>query len=300
MRLAQLEDKSGFVIGLWHKDRWLNFSLGMKIYGEVAEMRDRTQVETIQQLLSEGKFELPSLKEIESFIQVHNLSNLLALGKDAILKAPILHPPKIIALGRNYVLHAKEARLPVPKEPIIFEKASSSVTGPYDTVQIPREYGRIDHEAELAVVIGRRASKVSKREAFSYVAGYTIVQDITARDLQNADLAENNPWFRSKSFDTFTPMGPWLVLTDEIKPPINLKIECRVNGKVRQKANTRDLVFNIPTMIEFITRHITLEPGDVISTGTPEGIGAIKGGDTITTRVAGIGEMKNRVKYTTR
>jgi 2-keto-4-pentenoate hydratase/2-oxohepta-3-ene-1,7-dioic acid hydratase in catechol pathway len=300
MRLAQLEDKSGFVIGHWMGNRWLNFSLGMKIYGEVVEGCDRPRIETIQELLSEGKFELARLKEIESFIQAHNLSNLLALGKDATLKAPILHPPKIVALGRNYVLHAKEARLPVPKEPIIFQKASSSVTGPYDPVQIPREYGRIDHEAELAVVIGRRASKVSKKEAFRYVAGYTIVQDITARDLQNSDLAENNPWFRSKSFDTFTPMGPSLVLTDEIKPPINLAIECRVNGKLRQKANTRDLVFNIPTVMEFITKHITLEPGDVISTGTPEGIGEIKGGDTVTTRIAGIGEMKNRVRFTTR
>ncbi len=300
MRLAQFEDERGKLIGLWLGGRWVNFSAAMRIYSMVVERKEIVAIPTMDQMFQEGNFDLDSFRRVSNFVDKHKLAGHLNVSDKAVVKAPLSRPGKIIALGRNYVLHAKEARLPVPKEPIIFEKASSSVTGPYDTVQIPREYGRIDHEAELAVVIGRRASKVGKREAFGYVAGYTIVQDITARDLQNADLAENNPWFRSKSFDTFTPMGPWLVLTDEIKPPINLKIECMVNGKVRQKANTRDLVFNIPTVIEFITRHITLEPGDVISTGTPEGIGEIRGGDTITTRIAGLGEMKNSVRFTAR
>ncbi len=300
MRLAQFQNKSGFAIGLWQKNRWLNFSLGMKIYGELVEGHDERPVGTIQQLLCEAKFDLQRWKKVESFIQMHSLSQRLGIAKDAVLRAPVLRPPKIIALGRNYVLHAKEANLSVPEEPIIFAKAGSCVVGPTDVITIPREYGRIDHEAELALVIGRTATRVKRSEAFGYVAGYTVAQDITARDLQNADLAMTNPWFRSKSFDTFMPMGPWLVLRDEIRPPVHLKLECRVNGHIRQKASTRDMVFDIPTVIEFITRHITLEPGDVISTGTPEGISEIKGGDEIVTRIEKVGEMRNRVRFESR
>ncbi len=296
MKLAQLEDGGNKLIGLWLGGCWINLSAAMKIYSEAVERRDRPGVLTIDQLLQERKFDIALLKGVSDFVSAHKLAGYFAVSRSAAVKSPVSRPGKIVALGRNYVLHAKEASLPVPKEPIIFVKAGSSITGPFDPVVIPGEYGRVDHEAELGVVIGKQATRVRKRDAFRYVAGYTIVQDISARDLQNADLAENNPWFRSKSFDTFTPMGPCLVLTDEIKPPVNLMIECRVNGRVRQKANTREMVFDIPTVIEFITKHITLEPGDVISTGTPEGIGEIKPGDTITTRIAKIGEMKNKVR----
>lgn len=300
MRLAQFEDETGYFVGVWLKGRWVNFSVGMKVYAEVADREDQPFVGTILQLLSEDKFDIMRFKKVATFMLVHNLFHYLEVGREATLKAPIMKPPKVIALGRNYVLHAKEAKLPVPKEPIIFAKPGSCVIGPKDTVRIPREYGRMDHEAELAVVISSQARRVKKREAFQYIAGYTIAQDITARDLQNSDLALNNPWFRSKGFDTFMPLGPWLVLRDEITPPINLAIECKVNGRPRQKANTREMVFNIPTIMEFITKHITLEPGDVISTGTPEGIGEITPGDTITTRIDKIGEMKNKVRYATR
>ncbi len=300
MRIAQFKDSTGYIVGLRQKDKWLNLSLGIKMYSELAEGRDRPLIGKIKDLFAEDGFEIAWLKRVGMFIKRHDLSSMLRIGKEARYEAPILHPPKIIALGRNYVLHAKEAKLPIPKEPIIFEKASSSVTGPYDTIEITREYGRIDHEAELAVVIGKTARRVSKKDAFKFVAGYTVLQDITARDLQNADLAANNPWFRSKSFDSFTPMGPYLVLADEIKLPVHLGIECRVNGRVRQKANTKDMIFDIPTTIEFITRHITLEPGDVISTGTPEGIGEITDGDEIVTRIEKIGEMRNRVRFESR
>ncbi len=297
MRLAQFEDETGYFIGVWLKARWVNFTTGMKVYSEVVERTESVPVTTIQQLLSEQKFDILRFKKVATFMLVHSLIHYLEVGKESTLKAPILKPPKVIALGRNYVLHAKESKMPVPDEPIIFAKAGSCVIGPTDTVRIPREYGRMDHEAELAVIISKRARRVKKKEAFQYIAGYTIAQDITARDLQNADLALKNPWFRSKSFDTFMPMGPWMVLRDEITPPVNLTIECRVNGRPRQKANTKEMVFNIQTIIEFITRHITLEPGDVISTGTPEGIGEITSGDVITTRIEKIGEMKNRVRF---
>jgi 5-oxopent-3-ene-1,2,5-tricarboxylate decarboxylase/2-hydroxyhepta-2,4-diene-1,7-dioate isomerase len=136
---------------------------------------------------------------------------------------------------------------------------------------------------------------VRKKNAFDYVAGYTIVNDVTARDVQSSDLKKRHPWFRSKSFDTFTPMGPWLVTREEISAPGHLDLECRVNGKLRQKANTRDLVFGIPEIIQFVTRTITLEPGDVISTGTPAGIGPIADGDRVVCRIKKIGTLTNPV-----
>jgi 2-keto-4-pentenoate hydratase/2-oxohepta-3-ene-1,7-dioic acid hydratase in catechol pathway len=196
----------------------------------------------------------------------------------------------------NYALHAKEGKLAIPKEPILFAKAGSSVIGPGEPVLLPRGMGRMDHEVELAVVIGRRATHVRKKDALGYVAGYTIANDVTARDLQSKDIGKKLPWFRSKSFDTFTPLGPWIVTADEIGSPVHLSLECRVNAKLRQRANTRDLLFDIPTLIEFISRNITLEPGDIISTGTPQGIGPIKDGDTVICRVDKIGELSNPVR----
>jgi 2-keto-4-pentenoate hydratase/2-oxohepta-3-ene-1,7-dioic acid hydratase in catechol pathway len=154
----------------------------------------------------------------------------------------------------------------------------------------------MDHEVELAVIIGRRATAVKKKEALSYVAGYTILNDVTARELQTSDLEKKHPWFRSKSYDTFTPLGPWIVTADEIGAPIELRLECSVNGKVRQKSNTRNMVFDVLTQIEFISRLITLEPGDIISTGTPHGIGPIEDGDEVVCRIQNIGELRNPVR----
>ncbi|MGB5873987.1 MAG: fumarylacetoacetate hydrolase family protein, partial [Bacteroidota bacterium] len=220
----------------------------------------------------------------------------LRLGKDAVMKAPVLRPPKIVALGLNYVMHAKEGSFEVPKEPIVFVKAGSSVIGPNETVRIPRGMGRMDHEVELAVVIGKTATRVKKRSAYSYIAGYTICNDVTARSVQTKDIENRHPWFRSKSFDTFTPLGPWMLTADEIRPPVRLPLECRVNGRIRQKANTKDLVFDIPTIIEYVTKQITLEPGDIVSTGTPGGIGPIKHGDTMMCRIKHLGELRNPVR----
>ena len=149
---------------------------------------------------------------------------------------------------------------------------------------------------ELAVVIGRTAKGIRPDEALSYVAGYTVLNDVTAREMQAADLAKQEPWFRSKSFDTFGPMGPWMVTADEIKDPGRLQIECRVNGKLRQRSSTKHLVFPVPRVLAYISQRITLEPGDVVSTGTPEGIGPILPGDEVVCRIEKIGELRNPVR----
>ncbi len=213
-----------------------------------------------------------------------------------------IKPGKIIALGRNFAEHAKEQGAPVPAEPIIFEKANSSVIGPGQPVRYPffmkKEYGkeaRVDHEVELAIVIGKTASKVKARAAMEYVFGYTILNDMTARNIQAQDFKKNQPWFRSKSIDTFCPLGPWIVTKDEVRNANNLKLELRVNGVVKQKDSTGTFIFKIPEMLEYITKYLTLFPGDIISTGTPDGIRPVNPGDIMEAEIEGIGILRNRI-----
>jgi 2-keto-4-pentenoate hydratase/2-oxohepta-3-ene-1,7-dioic acid hydratase in catechol pathway len=296
MKVAQFEDTKGFCIGLFDNGRWINYSDAEAVYTSITQNVVVEPTTTILQLLEDGRFDPAEFKVVLEFLKKHKLGKQYFISKDAVMKAPILRPPKIVALGLNYALHAKEATAAVPKEPIIFMKAGSSVIGPGETILLPKGLGRMDHEVELAVVIGRRATTEKKKDAFDFVAGYTILNDVTARELQSSDLEKKHPWFRSKSFDTFTPLGPWIVTTDEIGAPIQLGLECRVNGKVRQKSNTKNMVFDVPTQIEFISRFITLEPGDILSTGTPHGIGPIEDGDEVLCRIQNIGELKNPVR----
>jgi 5-oxopent-3-ene-1,2,5-tricarboxylate decarboxylase/2-hydroxyhepta-2,4-diene-1,7-dioate isomerase len=296
MKLAQFEDADGLWIGAEKGGRWLNYSKAEALYFLLKRGVPVEPVRTLQSLIETGEFQVGEIGKVLEWAREAGFLRQVTLGRTAVLRAPILRPRKIVALGLNYVLHAREGSFDVPEEPVIFVKAGSSVIGPGEAIRIPRGLGRMDHEVELAVVVGRKATEVSKREAFRYVAGYTIVNDITARSLQTKDIKNRHPWFRSKSFDTFTPLGPWMVTADEIPRPVHLGLECRVNGTLRQKANTRDLVFNIPTIIESVSRYITLEPGDIISTGTPAGIGPVRQGDTVVCRIERIGELRNPVR----
>jgi 2-keto-4-pentenoate hydratase/2-oxohepta-3-ene-1,7-dioic acid hydratase in catechol pathway len=179
-----------------------------------------------------------------------------------------------VALGLNYADHATESGLPLPEQPIIFLKPPTAVIGHMDQIVYPAMSQRVDYEAELAVVIGKRARTVSSHEARRYILGYTCGNDVTARDLQQKD----GQWTRSKSFDTFCPLGPWIV-TD--LNPSRLAVTCRVNGQVRQVGNTADMVFKVWDLVSFISRVMTLEPGDVIMTGTPAGVGPLSPGDVV-------------------
>lgn len=297
MHVAQFEDRSGPLVGIRTGTKWINYGKAERVmyllrHGVVAAGTD-----TVEDLLLRGQFETDLFGEVLTFIRRAHLEKYVAVSPGARMTAPLRSPRKIIALGFNYALHAKEAVVAAPEEPIIFMKAGSSVIGPGETIRLPRGMGRMDHEVELAVVIGRKASGVSEKEAWACVAGYTICNDISARDVQTADLEKKHPWFRSKSFDTFTPLGPWIVTADELRPPVHVGLECRVNGKLRQKANTRDLIFGIAQIIAWVSRHITLFPGDVISTGTPSGIGPVTGGDVISCMIEGIGELRNPVRW---
>jgi 5-oxopent-3-ene-1,2,5-tricarboxylate decarboxylase/2-hydroxyhepta-2,4-diene-1,7-dioate isomerase len=297
MKIAQFRHEQGYAIGLEMDGRWIDYTKAASVHTLLVRGLGMLPRTTIEQLLSRGEFDEQQFHDVAAFVRKTSLQRHLQLPPSARLCAPLLRPGKIVALGLNYALHVKEGSFAVPKEPIIFVKAGSSVIGPGETVRLPRGMGRMDHEVELAVVIGRTAREVKKRHAWHAVAGYTICNDVTARSLQTADINNRYPWFRSKSFDTFTPLGPWIVTKEEIGIPVHLAIECRVNGKIRQKANTRALLFGIPAIIEFITRYITLDPGDIISTGTPEGIGPIRHGDTVACRIEHIGELRNPVRY---
>ena len=199
-----------------------------------------------------------------------------------------IRPSKIVAVGRNYIAHAKELGHQVPTQPLIFLKPSSAIVGDGDDVVYPNASARVDHEAELAVVIGRRCSAVSEAEAMDYVRGYTCANDVTARDLQEAD----DQWTRAKGFDTCCPLGPEIV--DGIDPS-RLAVVARVNGEERQRGNTADMLFTVPALVAYISAVMTLEPEDVILTGTPPGVGPVQRGDVMEVEVEGIGILRNRV-----
>lgn len=210
--------------------------------------------------------------------------------------ASFTRPGKILCVGLNYHDHAIESNMPVPTSPVLFSKHPTSVVGNGDTVIIPPGATQVDYEAELAVVIGRTASRVAEADAMDYVLGYTCMNDVSARDFQFAD----GQWHRGKSCDTFAPLGPWIVTKDEIPDPHALRIRLRLNGETMQDSSTSQLIFKIPALIAFISTFITLEPGDVIATGTPPGVGFarkppvyLKPGDRMEVEIDGIGVLEN-------
>ncbi|MEO3782819.1 fumarylacetoacetate hydrolase family protein [Actinocorallia sp. B10E7] len=207
---------------------------------------------------------------------------------DVRLLAPIL-PSKVIAIGRNYAEHAREMGSEAPEEPLFFMKPSTSVIGPHEAVQYPEKLSqRVDYEGELAVVIGRLCREVPVSRAQEVIFGYTCANDVTARDLQSRD----GQWTRAKGFDTFCPLGPWI---ETVLDPSDLGIETLVNGEVRQVSRTSAMIHDIPRLIAHVSQVMTLLPGDVILTGTPEGVGPLEIGDTVSVQIEGIGELRNRV-----
>lgn len=217
---------------------------------------------------------------------------------DTILLAPITRPQKLIGVGLNYRDHAEEIKAQIPGRPLLFGMYSNAIIGPDQPIVIPPMSKQVDYEAELGVVVGRRAHHVPLQEAMNYVAGYTIVHDVSARDLQFSD----GQWLRAKSFDTFAPIGPFLVTQETLGDADGLGIELRLNGKTMQKSNTRNLIFKVPELISYISTVMTLEVGDVIATGTPGGVGFartpqvfMQHGDVVEIEIEGIGVLRNPV-----
>lgn len=244
---------------------------------------------------SEEFLENNGLERLKSWLDI-NAHNLQVVSDKTRLGSPIKRPSKILCVGLNYSLHAKESGMPVPEVPILFMKATSSLCGPFDPILIPRNSTKTDWEVELAVVIGKKATYVSKEDAMDYVAGYVLHNDVSERDFQ---LHHGGQWVKGKSADHFAPLGPFIATKDEIPNPHTLRLWLKVNGEMMQDSNTSDLVFDIPTLVSYISQYMTLLPGDVISTGTPSGVGLglkppryLNPGDVVELGIDGLGTAR--------
>ena len=239
-----------------------------------------------------------------------NLASIINQNADTLPKvpenirigSPIARPSKIVCIGLNYAKHAKETGAAIPKEPIIFMKSTTSLVGPNDEIIIPKNSVKTDWEVELAFVMGKKASYVEVDEAMDYIAGYALHNDVSEREFQ---LERGGTWDKGKGCDTFAPIGPWMVTKDEIKDPHNLRLWLSVNGKIMQDGNTDDLIFNIPYLVSYISQFMTLLPGDIVSTGTPAGVGLgftpnifLQAGDIVELGIDGLGtSIQSLVAY---
>jgi 2-keto-4-pentenoate hydratase/2-oxohepta-3-ene-1,7-dioic acid hydratase in catechol pathway len=227
-----------------------------------------------------------------------NLDNCPIIDKNIRLGPPLVRPSKIVCVGLNYAMHAEESGMDIPEEPILFFKASSAIVGPYDSIVIPKGSKKTDWEVELAVIIGKKTSYVSEIDAMDHVFGYVLHNDVSERAYQ---LEHSGQWVKGKSCDSFAPVGPFIATSDEIKDPNNLDLWLKLNGEVMQKSNTSDFIFNIQYVVSYISQFMTLLPGDIISTGTPFGVGMgltppryLKEGDVVELGIEGLGTSKQR------
>jgi 2,4-diketo-3-deoxy-L-fuconate hydrolase len=245
---------------------------------------------------TEQFFESDGISRLATFVQ----DNLLPeVADDVRLGSPITRPSKLVCIGLNYADHAKETNAPLPPEPVIFMKSTTAIVGPFDDIMIPKNSVKTDWEVELAIVIGKKASYVEEAEAMDYVAGYVLHNDVSEREFQ---LERNGTWDKGKGCDTFAPLGPFLATPDEIADPHNLRLWLKVNGETMQDGTTSNFIFNLPHLISYTSQFMTLLPGDIISTGTPAGVGLgmkppiyLKAGDVVELGIEGLGESKQNV-----
>jgi 2-keto-4-pentenoate hydratase/2-oxohepta-3-ene-1,7-dioic acid hydratase in catechol pathway len=244
-------------------------------------------------------FGTEGIEKLSQWLEQHQ-DSCSVVARDVRLGAPIARPSKIVCVGLNYAKHAEESGMAPPEEPVLFFKASSAITGPFDPIRIPKGSTKTDWEVELALVIGKKASYVSEKEALNHVAGYVLHNDVSERAFQ---LERSGQWVKGKSCDTFAPLGPFIATTDEIKDPNSLDLWLKLNGKLMQNSNTSDFIFNVQEVVSHISQFMTLLPGDIISTGTPFGVGLgltppryLKEGDEVELGIEGLGISKQICK----
>ena len=276
--------------------RWMN---GTKASTGIIINEEYFDTSAFGEDYNETFFESDGLSRLQQFVD-NNKDKLPKLSKDVRLASPIARPSKIVCIGLNYADHAKETNAQVPKEPIIFFKSTSALIGPNDDVIIPKNSTKTDWEVELAVVIGKKASYVEEAEAMNYVAGYCLHNDLSEREFQ---IERGGQWVKGKSCDTFAPLGPFLATQEEISDVDNLKLWLKLNGKTMQDGTTANLIFKIPFLISYLSQFMTLLPGDVISTGTPAGVGLgmnpqvyLKAGDVVELGIEGLGVSRQNIK----
>ncbi len=247
----------------------------------------------IPRLVSEGLLDKAAVEELLAWADKKNLLKLIDVSKNHPVMPHL--PGKFVCIARNWEEHAKESGHGLPDRPVCFGKTGNCAIGPGETIMVSEEFGRIDHEGELGVVIGKRACRVKAEDAGDYIHSYTIINDITARDMQKDFVAKGWPWYAAKSMDSFAPFGPYLVTPDEAGPLEGQCIRVTVNGEIRQDGSIDDMHWKPPELIEAVTRMITLEPGDVLATGTPPGVGPLRPGDKVVVEIDGIGRLENQV-----
>ncbi|MFA6472244.1 MAG: fumarylacetoacetate hydrolase family protein [Candidatus Latescibacterota bacterium] len=294
MRIYSLSKDDEDFLGFENDGVLLDLTRAIAFYEISKENYFGDSIRDIEDLIWDNIFTENYLGAVMNFVDAHGLKSDLTVTGEYEINPPI-NPGKIIALGNNYHNHIREMGQKIPDEPVLFGKWPSTVIGQGDSIVKPSWIGSLSYEAELAFIIGQTAKNVPASEAMEYVAGYTCVNDVTARDIQKKDLARSLPWMPSKNFDTFAPMGPCVLLASASKEPLEFGVQSRVNGQLKQDGNTRDLIFSIPIIIEYITKIMTLETGDVVSTGTPEGVGSLDPGDTVEITCTGIGTLSNTV-----
>lgn len=283
---------------VWQGEEQVGIVLGEQLYSlSLCDLRLRD----VRELLVCGEEALAKARYLQETIQAGERPlprEAVASLAEVRLLPPVRQPEKIICLGLNYRDHAREAGMPIPTEPIFFPKYANALTGPYDPIPIPHLVTQLDHEVELAVVIGRTGKYIPEAEAWAYVAGYMVLNDISARDFQ----FRTGQWTLGKTFDGFAPCGPFLVTADEVPDPHALRLRLWVNGDLRQDSHTGEMIFSIPYLIHYFSHLFTLRPGDIISTGTPPGVGMsrqppayLKEGDEVVAWVERIGELCNRL-----
>jgi len=267
--------------------------------GILTDNNQRLDISAFCEDFNEQFFATQGLARLKEWLQT-NANQCKVISDDIRLGPAIARPSKIICVGLNYARHARESGMEIPQQPVLFMKATSSLTGPNDDLIIPKNSTKTDWEVELAVVIGKRASYVNEAEAINYVAGYVLHNDYSEREFQ---LEHGGQWVKGKSADTFAPLGPFMATTDVIKNPNNLRLWLKVNGEMKQDSNTSDMVFPVSFLISYISQYMTLLPGDVISTGTPEGVGFgskppqyLKSGDVIELGIEGLGVSMQKAK----
>ncbi|PAV31202.1 fumarylacetoacetate hydrolase [Virgibacillus profundi] len=286
MKLVRFtKDTTDFVGAIFDNDRVVNINY----------LLDEPSL-TMMDLIERG---LGFIEHIESKLENINKSNdkeLVAGLEDIVLKAPLPNPGKVVCVGLNYMDHCREQNVEPPESPLIFSKWPSSIIGPGGNIILPEESKQVDYEAELGVVIGNKGKHIAEENALDHVFGYVIVNDVSARDVQFAD----GQWIRGKSYDTFAPCGPYLVTADEVKDPHNLAIRCTVNGEVLQDSNTNEMIFNINEVVAYLSKGFTFKTGDLLSTGTPDGVGVFRNpkvfledGDEVVIEIEGLGVLKN-------
>jgi 2-keto-4-pentenoate hydratase/2-oxohepta-3-ene-1,7-dioic acid hydratase in catechol pathway len=288
----------------WNGARY-NFSTAWDLFKQIKLDRHAPDLPFLQLMVELDLFHAETFDEVFATLQEFRPLEDLRLKQEFAWQIPISRPQKILCIGRNYSEHAKElGNKPATQEPVFFGKAVSAMLAHEEAVRLPRlsslndlkeGRGRVDHEVELALVIGKTASMIAAKNAANFIAGYTILNDVTARELQKKDASAGLPWFRAKSFDTFCPIGPYLTPAESVPDPQALALQLTVNGQVRQKGSTAEMIFPVTELVSYLSRFCTLQPGDIIATGTPSGVGPIQAGDTMVASIEGFGELRNPV-----